>query len=118
MVGFKGIRQSYHCRVDWNQLNHTISIEYLSGPLADLFTRWEFSPVENAKQPACMVDFQLRFALRNRLLDQMMNQLMLGAIERMTDAFVHRAHALYGSKASSSETALREQEDAPNTTAS
>ena len=90
-VGFKGIRQTYQCRVLWQE--HSIVVEYLSGPLADLYTCWTFHALKDPNH--CMVEFQLEFALRNRLFGAIMEQVMLGAITRMTDAFVDRASVLY-----------------------
>ena len=90
-VGFKGIRQPYQCRVLWRE--NSIEVEYLSGPLADLYTCWTFHTLEDPKQ--CEVEFQLDFVLRNRLLSKLVDQLMLNAITRMTDAFVGRAAVLY-----------------------
>ena len=93
-VSFKGIRQTYQCRVHWNAKEQTISVTYLSGALANLSTRWAFHATDNPKH--CIVDFQLDFTLRNRLFSHLMDQMMLKAIERITDAFVARAHVLYG----------------------
>ena len=97
VVGFKGIRQSYHCRVHCEPETHTISVKYLSGPLADLYTRWQFTDITETDKPRCEVDFCLNFALRNRLLSGIVDRLMLGAVEKMTEAFINRAHTLYAS---------------------
>ena len=88
-VGFKGIRQAYQCRVIWKPEQCSIVVEYLSGPLADLYTCWTFHQGEETGH--CEVEFQLEFAMRNRLIGHLMDQVMLRAIERMTDAFVQRA---------------------------
>ena len=99
VVGFPGIRQSYLCRVHWKtpednpEQERCIEVEYLSGPLTDLFTRWRFVPLSDN---SCQVDFYLNFALRRSLLSGLVDRVMLTAVGKMTDAFLTRAEQLYG----------------------
>ena len=94
VVGFMGIRYSYHCRVLWCREEQRISVEYLSGPLADMYTEWKFCPLPDRPQH-CEIHFIMRLAFRRRLLGATFEGLQLKAIETMTDAFIQRAEGLY-----------------------
>jgi coenzyme Q-binding protein COQ10 len=63
------------------------------GPFRLLTSRWIFQPQDSGT----MVDFELEFDFRSRLLQHAVSVLFAEAVRRMVSAFESRAAKLYGS---------------------
>jgi coenzyme Q-binding protein COQ10 len=92
IVGFKGLRESFSCRVH-KQRPADVSVSYIDGPMRHLHNEWHFTPVEAG---GCRVDFMVDFSFRNRMFEALAGQMFDKALRKMITAFETRADALYG----------------------
>jgi coenzyme Q-binding protein COQ10 len=91
IVGFKGLRENFTSRV--KKVRPTsISVDYIDGPLKFLHNQWEFRPTSTG---GCTVEFMVDFAFKSRIFEALAGQVFERALNKMTDAFVARAEALY-----------------------
>lgn len=91
-VGFKGITERFMSQVTYDNDTHKILVEYLDGPFKFLHNHWIFTKHENG----CTVDFHIAFAFKSKILDKLMTPFFANAVEKMVQAFEHRAGVLYG----------------------
>mgnify|MGYP003382249519 FL=1 len=100
IVGFKGLRESFSCRVHKDR-PRAVTVSYIDGPMRHLSNEWQFAPVEGG---GCRVDFMVDFAFRSRMFEALAGQMFDKALRKMTAAFETRADDLYGAgRATSSE---------------
>lgn len=97
IVGFKSLRETFSSRVEKTP-HSRIEVDYLDGPLKHLNNVWIF---EDDGDGGCVVDFTVDFEFRNALFQSIAGQFFDKALRKMTDAFITRAQALYGSSSSS-----------------
>jgi len=93
IVGFRNLRETFSSRVQKTP-GERIEVDYLDGPLKELNNIWIF---EEAPTGGCIVDFTVDFTFRNRVFQTIAGQFFDKALRKMTDAFIVRAEALYGS---------------------
>jgi coenzyme Q-binding protein COQ10 len=98
IVGFKGLREQFTSRVIKQRPLH-IAVDYLDGPLKHLHNEWRFS---DRADGGCAVDFTVDFSFRNNIFERLAGQVFDRALRAMTNAFVERADALYGTGNNSS----------------
>ncbi len=94
VVGFKSLKETFSSRVLKTPKSKVV-VEYLDGPMRHLHNQWLFEETEGG----CIVDFTVDFAFSNRIFEALAGQYFNTALRKMTDAFVKRAEALYGSGA-------------------
>jgi len=92
IVGFKGLRETFTSKVK-KQRPSRIEVDYLDGPLKYLRNDWTFRP---DGEGACLVDFTVDFAFKNRVFEMLAGQVFGAALRRMIGAFEERAAVLYG----------------------
>lgn len=92
IVGFKGLRESFSCRVHKHRPDK-VSVSYIDGPMRHLTNEWHFTALEEG---GCRVDFMVDFAFRNRMFEALAGQMFDKALRKMIAAFETRADALYG----------------------
>ena len=92
IVGFKGLRESFSCRVH-KERPHSVTVSYIDGPMRHLNNEWHFTPLDGG---GCRVDFMVDFSFRSRLFEALAGQMFDKALRRMIEAFESRANALYG----------------------
>ena len=100
VVGFNAFKERFTSRVVKERPTR-ICVDYIEGPLKYLHNEWRFDPAEGGTQ----VHFSVDFAFRSRLFESLAGAMFDRALRRMTDAFEHRAAALYGIKSSSAQSA-------------
>lgn len=91
IVGFKGLRESFSCRVH-KERPREVTVSYIDGPMRHLSNEWRFEPVDGG---GCRVDFMVDFSFRNRVFETLAGQMFDKALRRMIAAFEARADALY-----------------------
>jgi coenzyme Q-binding protein COQ10 len=101
IVGFKGLRENFTSRVV-KQRPASITVDYIEGPLRFLHNEWRFA---NRAGGGCEVSFMVDFAFKSKIFETLAGQVFQRALNKMTDAFVTRAEALYGIKRSSAQSA-------------
>ncbi|MBU0824805.1 MAG: type II toxin-antitoxin system RatA family toxin [Alphaproteobacteria bacterium] len=100
IVGFKGLRESFSCRVHKDR-PRAVTVSYIDGPMRHLSNEWQFAPVEGG---GCRVDFMVDFAFRSRMFEALAGQMFDKALRKMIAAFETRADDLYAAgRAMSSE---------------
>lgn len=92
LVGFRGLREQFSSRVIKTP-STAIDVDYLDGPLRNLHNEWRFRPREDG---GCDVDFYVDFTFKNRVFEKLAGQMFAKALQKMTSAFVDRAHIIYG----------------------
>jgi coenzyme Q-binding protein COQ10 len=92
VVGFKALKETFSSRVLKTPKSKVV-VDYLDGPMRHLHNQWLFE--ETAE--GCIVDFTVDFAFHNRVFEALAGQYFNTALRKMTDAFIERAEALYGS---------------------
>ncbi len=93
IAAFGALREQFTSRVVLDPAGKAITIEYIEGPFQHLMNRWHFVPTESG----CEVLFDIDFRFKSRTLEALISGMFTRAIEKMTGAFVARAHQLYGS---------------------
>lgn len=92
IAAFGALREKFTSHVTLDRDAKTIIVEYVDGPFHHLKNRWHFAP----RDGGCDVDFDIDFALKSKMLENLIGGLFTRAVEKMTAAFDERAHKLYG----------------------
>jgi coenzyme Q-binding protein COQ10 len=92
IVGFKGLRESFSCRVH-KERPQKVTVSYIDGPMKYLSNEWHFAPLETG---GCRVDFMVDFSFRSRVFEALAGQMFDKALRKMIAAFETRAGELYG----------------------
>jgi len=92
IVQYRIFREQFKCRVQLDQPNLTIHVDYVEGPIRTLKNRWRFTDLAEG---GSRVDFAIDFEFKSFVLQQLSNRVFDKAFTHMSDAFVTRAHALY-----------------------
>ena len=71
IVGFKGLRESFSCRVH-KERPHEVCVSYIDGPMKHLNNEWHFQPAEGG---GCRVDFLVDFSFRSRMFEALAGQM-------------------------------------------
>ena len=93
-ISYHALHQRYVSRVKLDPAARAIEARHVEGPFQKLDTRWRFVPLEGG----CEVHFFIDFAFKNPLLSAIASFAFGHVANRMAEAFVQRAHALYGSE--------------------
>ena len=96
VIGFKGIKERFVSIVDLDRTNHRIDVTYQEGPFKFLENHWHFLSHD---KDSCLLDFNVDFEFRSRLLQTVIGPLFNEAVRRMVHAFETRAEDLYGATA-------------------
>ena len=94
IIGYKIFRERFSSRVHFIRPKQ-IEVEYLQGPLRHLHNRWAF---RDLKEQQCQIDFYVDFSLRNKLLENLIEQFFHRALVKMIHAFELRAAEVYGAR--------------------
>jgi coenzyme Q-binding protein COQ10 len=92
IVGFKGLRESFSCRVH-KERPRNVTVSYIDGPMRHLSNEWHFLPADDG---GCRVDFMVDFSFRSRVFETLAGQMFDKALRKMISAFETRADELYG----------------------
>ena len=93
-IGFGPFRETFTSRVQLERPRHA-TVVYEHGPFRYLNNKWTFDP-----DPAgCRVSFFVDFEFRSRLLQSAIGVVFNEAVRRMVNAFLKRAHDVYGKPA-------------------
>ena len=95
LIGFRMVRERFTSRVVLDRPGR-IDVSYAEGPFRYLNNQWNFIPQPGGK---CLIDFQVDFEFRSRMLQMLIEVLFNEAVRRMVGAFEARARKLYGAPA-------------------
>jgi coenzyme Q-binding protein COQ10 len=95
VISFRHLTERYTSRVygTCEGREPRISVQLVSGPFEHLRNEWCFVP---HPQGGTDIHFLLDFKFKSRLLEMLIGGLFARAAEKMTQAFMTRADALYG----------------------
>lgn len=71
----------------------SMTISLVEGPFSSMEGKWQFTPLGDQ---SCKVNFELEFALQNRLLGMAVGKLFEVVASRQVDALCNRARIIYG----------------------
>jgi coenzyme Q-binding protein COQ10 len=90
-IGFGPFRESFTSRVELDRPGR-IHVRYENGPFRYLNNQWLFRPDPGGT----LVDFQVDFEFRSRILQAAIGVVFNEAVRRMVNAFQKRARDVYG----------------------
>ena len=93
-VGFMGIQETFTSIVGIDRERMLVTMQSDRRPFERLDGRWQFGV--DSSETGCVIDFQVDFEFRSRLLGAMMGGVFGEAVRHMVGAFEQRAAALYG----------------------
>ncbi len=96
-LSMAGIKQSFTTR-NIHEKDRKIDLELVDGPFSKLDGHWEFTPVGNAGERACKIDFRLRYDFDNAALAALVGPVFDKIAGSLVDAFVKRAGQVYGER--------------------
>jgi coenzyme Q-binding protein COQ10 len=92
VISYHALHERYVSVVRLDPISRTIEAGHVEGPFRRLDTNWRFVPLETGSE----VHFRIEFAFKSALLSAIANVGFGYVASRMAEAFVQRAHALYG----------------------
>ncbi len=92
IIGFKMFRERFTSRVTLVP-HEKVYVDYIKGPMKRLYNHWHFIEQEDG---SCLIDFEVDFEFKSKLLDDMIGTLFGKACEKMVAAFEERVQELYG----------------------
>ncbi|MEM1364540.1 MAG: type II toxin-antitoxin system RatA family toxin [Pseudomonadota bacterium] len=92
-VGVSVFNETFVSRVISDEQAKTIRVTGIDGPLNALVNNWEFKPQDSG---GTEIDFSVSFEFRSRMLSMLASSRVEDVCNRILDAFVERAHELYG----------------------
>ncbi len=94
IIGYKMFREKFTSVVTLDRAR-SVSVAYLSGPLAHLKNEWQFA---SRGKDSCDLFFHVDFDFRSHLLGAIIEPFFDKALGKMAAAFEERAKALYAEK--------------------
>ncbi|MGE0408793.1 MAG: type II toxin-antitoxin system RatA family toxin [Amphiplicatus sp.] len=92
IVAYHALRDKFKCRVETDRAAMTIRADYLEGPFRKLHNLWRFADADEGSE----VDFTIEFEFKNFILQGLASAMFEQVFARMAEAFVRRAHDIYG----------------------
>jgi len=83
-VKYKFVRERFTTRVSLDPDARLIDVTYLSGPFNDLANHWRFTELSDG---STLVDFWIRYSLRNRMLQMLVDANRTRAVTYLIRAF-------------------------------
>ncbi len=90
-VGKKFINETYRSLILYSKKNDNIIVTNINGPLKYLKNEWKFKKINSGTQ----LEFKIDFELKNSFLNLIMKSSFNLGLNKITDAFVHRAEKLF-----------------------
>lgn len=97
VIGFKMFREKFTSRVSFKP-GERIDIDYIKGPMKRLYNHWRFLPDPDYPDKATLIDFEVDFEFKSKLLEKMIGPVFTEATHRMIRSFEERAVAVYGAR--------------------
>ncbi len=90
-INYHGIRQSFSTE-NAKREPHLIQIKLIEGPFRTLEGSWRFTDLGGG----CKIELSLRYEFASRMLDKLLGPVFGYIANNLVDAFVKRAHSIYG----------------------
>ena len=103
-LSYSGLRQSFTTR-NVHVPDSSVQIGLVDGPFSLLEGLWKFVPLalpgastDPASPSACRIEFELRYAFANGILDAAISPVFDRIANTLVDAFVKRAEQVHGDR--------------------
>lgn len=93
-IDYHGVR-AHFTTDNTNRPPDSIVITLRDGPFRHLHGEWRFNQLE---ETACKIEFELAYEFATQLLDRVIGPVFNYIANTFIDAFVRRAHAVYGDR--------------------
>ena len=90
-IGKSFFQETYKSFVIYDEINESIHVTNLDGPLKHLENNWFFKEIDGG----CEVDFQVDFELKNKILNMLMIKSFDIGLKKIATAFEKRATELF-----------------------
>ena len=90
-IGKEPFKDTYKSDVKFNKKEDSIYVTNLDGPLNHLKNKWHFKEENNLTK----ISFEIDFELKNDFLNIIMTKSFQFALDKIADAFQHRAEDLF-----------------------
>ena len=97
-IGLGAVQQSFVTR-NIEQPAQQIDMRLVRGPFSDLHGQWRFEAVGDGSGRVCRVQLDLNYRFSNFLLARLVGPIFDKIATTMVDAFIQRAHTVYGQAA-------------------
>ena len=97
---YAGIRQSFTTR-NVHDPDRSVRLSLVDGPFSTLEGFWLFKPIVQpggTEAAACRIEFELRYAFANALLEAAISPVFDRIAETFVDSFVKRAEQVHGER--------------------
>lgn len=97
-LAYAGVRQAFTTR-NVQVPDESVHITLVDGPFSTLDGTWSFKPLtvpDGQSAAACKIDFELRYAFANGMLDALISPVFDRIANTFVDSFVKRAETVYG----------------------
>ena len=91
-INFKGVKQSFTTR-NKHRAPTRIDMEFVDGPFSHLAGLWEFKILDDQ---ACKIALDLKFDFSTTMTARLVGPVFKRIADSQVDAFVRRAHHVYG----------------------
>lgn len=98
-LAYMGVRHAFTTR-NQHVTDESVTVSLVDGPFSRLDGTWLFKPLgrPGAEQPACRIEFDLRYAFSSRALETVVAPVFDRIADTFVDSFVRRAEEVHGSR--------------------
>ena len=99
-LAYAGIKQTFTTR-NRHVADRRVELRLVEGLFSNLEGTWAFAPLGPPgaeRSDACRIDFELRYAFANRVLDALVSPVFDKIANTLVDSFVRRAEQVYGAR--------------------
>lgn len=96
LAGFKQSFATHNAHLKTPNGGLAVEMALLDGPFSKLGGTWSFDPIAGSNKPACKVTLDLKYEIKNALLDIAIGSAFEKIAASMVDSFVARAKKVYG----------------------
>ncbi len=96
-MAYMGVRHAFTTR-NHHVAGEHVTVYLVNGPFSSLKGSWHFRPIARpgSDQPACKVEFDLRYAFASRTLATVVSPVFDRIANTLVDSFVRRAEQVHG----------------------
>ncbi|MCA3252480.1 MAG: type II toxin-antitoxin system RatA family toxin [Pseudomonadota bacterium] len=98
-LAYMGVRHAFTTR-NQHVPDESVTVSLVDGPFSRLDGTWLFKPLgrPGVEQPACRIEFDLRYAFSSRALESVVAPVFDRVADTFVDSFVRRAEEIHGSR--------------------
>ena len=98
-LAYMGVRHSFTTR-NVHVASESVMVQLVDGPFSLLDGPWLFKPLgrPGSEQPACKIEFDLRYAFDSPALETVVSPVFDRVAETFVESFVRRAEDVYGAR--------------------